>query len=141
MNELTFEINLVISITEKALGLTPGTLNTKTKTEDLVLGRMVACNILMDGGLTPAKLGEHFRQHRTNFYHYRKQHKNYVDIPGMYPQYLELFNRVLDEYEERSVSVRLKDDLTKLEVIEDIDITLDRLLEQKKLLQKSLKTL
>ena len=69
MNEFEFEVNLITSITEHKLGLPVNSLNVKEKTEQLVLGRMVVCNILMFGGVTPTKLSDYFCKHRTNFYH------------------------------------------------------------------------
>ena len=75
MKNFKLELDLITDICEQQLGLEVGTLNTKTKTKDLVLGRMVVSNILMDGGVTPTKLSDHYVQHRTCFYHYGKLHK------------------------------------------------------------------
>jgi len=134
MTELEFEVNLITTITEKRLGLEVGSLNTKTKTEHLVIGRMIVCNILMEGGISPAKLGEHFYQHRTAYYHYAKNHKNYIQNPNIYPEYNELYAQVFEEYESRTASVMFQDKLKRLEVIEDIDSTIKSLKEQKQIL-------
>lgn len=138
MTELQFEINLITTIAEKNLGLPPGSLNTKKKTEQLVIGRMVVCNILMDGGVTPAKLADHFCKHRTNYYHYRKQHDFYITNPKAYPEYNILYDKVLNEYESRAdVSDLFKNRLAKLEVIDEIEKTLVSLQAQKELLIKT----
>tara|TARA_R110000824_G_scaffold99366_4_gene236782 strand:+ start:2918 stop:3334 length:417 start_codon:yes stop_codon:yes gene_type:complete len=134
MNEFEFEVNLITSITEHKLGLPVNSLNVKEKTEQLVLGRMVVCNILMFGGVTPTKLSDYFCKHRTNFYHYKKLHTLYFDNLAMYPEYVRLFNQVMQDYEDRSVSPRFKGKLVKLSVIDDIDLTIAELNKQKKLL-------
>ncbi len=139
MTELQFEINLITTITEKKLGLQAGSLNTKKKTEPLVMGRMVVCNLLMDGGISPAKLAEHFCKHRTNYYHYRKQHNFYITNPKAYPEYNLLYEAVLSEYESRAdVSDMFRSKLAKLEVIDDIERTLTSLQAQKELLIKTI---
>lgn len=138
MTELHFEVKLISNITEKHLGLDVDALNVKTKTDELVMGRMIVCNILMDGGVTPAKLAEFFKQHRTNYYHYRKKHISYVNNPKIYPYYLELYNNILNEYQERSATTCFSTLLSKLEVIDDIDNTVKSLNEQKLLIQKSI---
>ena len=138
MSELEFEINLITSICEKHLGLETGSLDTKTKTSYLVIGRMIVCNMLMSGGVTPAKLSEHFVQHRTAFYHYAKNHKIYMDNPRIHPEYVQTYNNVFDEYQERTLSVAFTDKLKRLEVIETIDTTIQDLKEQKKLLTESI---
>tara|TARA_Y100000114_G_C11733484_1_gene314884 strand:+ start:1042 stop:1464 length:423 start_codon:yes stop_codon:yes gene_type:complete len=138
MTDLNFEIKLISNITERHLGLTPDALNVKTRTGELVLGRMLVCNILMDGGLTPAKIAEFFKQHRTNFYHYRKKHLIYVGNSKIYPYYIELYNSILNEYKERSSTNCFATLLNKLQVINDIDNTVSTLIQQKQLLQQSI---
>lgn len=138
MTELEFEIDLITSLTEKKLGLKRNTLNQKKKTEDLVLGRMVVTNMLMDGGISPAKLADHFCKHRSSYYHYRKRHNFYITNPKAYPEYNLLYSAVLEEYDKRSdASDLFKNRLAKLEVIEDIDKTLLSLNAQKELLLKT----
>tara|TARA_Y100000114_G_scaffold138614_1_gene141764 strand:- start:397 stop:840 length:444 start_codon:yes stop_codon:yes gene_type:complete len=138
VTELQFEINLITSITEKKLGMPAGTLNQKKKTEPLVMGRMVVTNMLMDGGISPAKLAEHFCKHRTNYYHYRKQHNFYITNPKAYPEYNLLYESVLDEYDNRAhVSDLFRNRLAKLEVIDDIERALASLEAQKELLLKT----
>tara|TARA_R110000751_G_scaffold32542_9_gene81763 strand:+ start:712 stop:1128 length:417 start_codon:yes stop_codon:yes gene_type:complete len=134
MNEFIIEINLVTSITERKLGLEMGSLNVKKKTETLVLGRMVVFNLLMQGGVTPAKLSNYFCKHRTAFYHYKKLHKFYFTNLAAYPEYVTLYKEVLDEYENTSVSPRYKSKLVKLSVIDDINITIKSLQAQRELL-------
>ena len=134
MNEFEFEVNLITSITEHKLGLAANSLNVKKKTENLVLGRMVVCNILMFGGVTPTKLSEYFCKHRTNFYHYRKLHETYFENLAMYPDYVRLFDSVMQDYEDRSTSPRFKGKLVKLSAIDDINLTIQELNKQKELL-------
>jgi len=134
MNEFIFEINLVTSITERKLGLEMGSLNVKKKTETLVLGRLVVCNLLMQGGVTPAKLSDYFCKHRTAFYHYKKLHKFYFTNLAAYPEYVTLYKQVLDEYENTSLVPRYRSNLVKLSAIDDIDLTIKSLQAQKEIL-------
>ena len=134
MNEFIFEINLITSITERKLGLEMGSLNVKKKTETLVLGRMVVCNLLMQGGVTPAKLSKYFCKHRTAYYHYKKLHKFYFTNLAAYPEYIDLYKQVLDEYENTTLTPRYRSNLVKLSAIDDIDLTIKSLQAQKEIL-------
>ena len=134
MNDFEFEVHLITSITEHKLGLAANSVNVKKKTENLVLGRMVVCNILMFGGVTPTKLSEYFCKHRTNFYHYRKLHETYFTNLAMYPEYVRLFDSVMQDYEDRSTSPRFKGKLVKLSAIDDINLTILELNKKKELL-------
>jgi len=134
MNDFEFEVQLITSITEHKLGLAANSLNVKKKTEKLVLGRMVVCNMLMFGGVTPTKLSDYFCKHRTAFYHYRKLHYLYFDNLAMYPEYVKLFDDVMQDYEDRSTSPRFKGKLVRLSAIDDINLNISELMKQKELL-------
>lgn len=138
MNEFEVYVNLLTTIAEKTLKIEPNSLNVKKKTDKLVLGRMVVCNILMDGGLSPSKLSNIFVQDRSNYYHYRKQHTKFVQNPKIYPMYLDVYSKVLQEFEDRTNIISLSDLLTKLDLLDDIDRTVDTLTQQRGLLEKTL---
>jgi len=126
------EIELLTYITSKHLGIDEE-INVKTKTADLVLGRMVVCNILMECGVKPAELAKHFCKHRTNYYHYLKLHKDYIKNPKMYPEYVDIFNTVFDEY--KSKSERL-DKINELQALDEVDKAIADLIEIRKYLLK-----
>jgi len=124
------EIELLTYITSKHLGIDEE-INVKTKTADLVLGRMVVCNILMECGIKPAELAKHFCKHRTNYYHYLKLHNDYIKNPKMYPEYVDIFNTVFDEY--KSKSERL-DKINELQALDEVDKAIADLIEIRKYL-------
>mgnify|MGYP003132278491 FL=1 len=131
------EITRLNSIVEEKLQI--DSINVTEKKQDQVLGRMVVCNILMDNGLTPANLAKYYKQHRTNYYHYRKRHEAYLEIPKMYPEYIQLFRFANDEYTKRVKDVSMLSKLQRLEIIEEIDKNLNTLLERKQDVLESLK--
>ena len=138
MINFKLELELITDICEKQLGLELGTLNTKTKTNDLVLGRMVVSNILMEGGVTPTKLSDHYVQHRTCFYYYRKLHKRYMLNPKMYPEYNDLYSMVLTQYEASTDCKTFSTTFKKMSIIDDIENTILELQESKKLLTETI---
>tara|TARA_R110000787_G_scaffold103768_1_gene210394 strand:- start:399 stop:815 length:417 start_codon:yes stop_codon:yes gene_type:complete len=138
MKNFKLELDLITDICEQQLGLEVGTLNTKTKTKDLVLGRMVVSNILMDGGVTPTKLSDHYVQHRTCFYHYGKLHKQYMMNARIYPEYNELYSMVLAQYEESTECKMFSTTFKKMSIIDDIENTILELQESKKLLTETI---
>ena len=123
------EITKLNAIVEEALDVTD--INVKEKTAQQVLGRMVVCNILMDNGLTPAVLAKYYVKHRTNFYHYRKKHNDYLQFPNMYPEYLELYAKVENDYLVRAKDAAMLSKLQRLEVVDEINKTIDDLRERK----------
>ncbi len=138
MNTLQFEVDLLCNIAEKHLNLEKDSLNVKKKTDDLVLGRMIVCNILLDGGVKYSTLAKYFMQDRTNYYHYRKKHTFYIQDDRIYPYYNSMFNAIMLEYERRSGNVCLKSMLEKMQVIDGINDEVNGLLNQKKLLTNAL---
>ena len=52
----------------------------------------------------------------------------------MYPDYVKLFDSVMQDYEDRSTSPRFKGKLVKLSAIDDINLTIQELNKQKELL-------
>lgn len=123
------EITRLNSIVEEKLQVDD--IVVKQKKQDQVLGRMVVCNILMDNGLTPAMLARYYKQHRTNYYHYRKKHENYLEMPKMYPEYIQLYRYTTEEYRKRAKDVSMLSKLQRMEIIEEIDRSVENLLERK----------
>ena len=123
------EITRLNSIVEEKLQVED--IVVRQKKQDQVLERMVVCNILMDNGLTPAMLARHYKQHRTNYYHYRKKHDNYLEIPRMYPEYIQLYKYTTEEYRKRAKDVSMLSKLQRMEIIEEIDRSVETLLERK----------
>lgn len=132
---LATEIGILTLIAEEKLDLPAGTINVKQKTEEQVLARSVICNILMQGGVTPAKLSQYFCKHRTNFYHYKKLHNSYMENPRQYPLYNHTYREVMDAYEKRTEVDLYKRTLHKLELIDDIENNIAELQEHKRTLK------
>lgn len=123
------EITRLNSIVEEKLQL--DNIVVKQRKQDQVLGRMVVCNILMDNGLTPAILARYYKQHRTNYYHYRKKHEHYLEYPKMYPEYIQLYRYANEEYTKRAKDVSMLSKLQRLEILDEIDRSVETLLERK----------
>ena len=123
------EITRLNSIVEEKLQL--DNIVVKQRKQDQVLGRMVVCNILLDNGLTPAILARYYKQHRTNYYHYRKKHEHYLEFPKMYPEYIQLYRYANEEYTKRAKDVSMLSKLQRLEILDEIDRSVETLLERK----------
>ena len=137
MNELAFEVKLLFNIAEKHLGIELDSLNVRKKTQELVLGRMVVANILMQGGISKQTLSEHLLQDRTNFYHYEKQHNGFISDRRIYPEYYDLYYMVLDEYEQRSATPFYEERLEKLERLNTLGKSIEVMQEQYNKLSKA----
>tara|TARA_Y100001973_G_C5204906_1_gene340745 strand:+ start:2622 stop:3074 length:453 start_codon:yes stop_codon:yes gene_type:complete len=123
------EITRLNSIVEEYLQV--DSIQEKHRKQDTVLGRMIVCNILMDNGLTPAMLARYYKQHRTNYYHYRKKHENFLEFPKTYPEYIQLYDYTTEEYRKRAKDVSMLSKLQRLEILEEIDKNVDSLLQRK----------
>ena len=123
------EITRLNSIVEEKLQV--DSIQVKQRKQDQVLGRMVVCNILLDNGLTPAMLARYYKQHRTNYYHYRKKHEHYLEFPKMYPEYMQLYRYTTEEYRKRAKDVSMLSKLQRLEILEEIDRSVESLLQRK----------
>lgn len=126
---LELEITRLNSIVEEKLQVE--SIQVKQRKQDQVLGRMVVCNILIDNGLTPAMLARYYKQHRTNYYHYRKKHEHYLEFPKMYPEYIQLYEYTTEEYRKRAKDVSMLSKLQRLEILEEIDRNVESLLQRK----------
>tara|TARA_Y100000401_G_C8322595_1_gene226319 strand:- start:1441 stop:1848 length:408 start_codon:yes stop_codon:yes gene_type:complete len=124
--KLKYEIEKLNSIIEEKLDI--DSINTKEKTSDQVLGRMIACNILMDNGVTPAGLAQYYCKDRSNFYHYRKKHNTYIENPKIFPEYIKLYEAVEEDFVKRATDFRLLDKLQRMEVLDSINKNIDELL-------------
>tara|TARA_R110001599_G_scaffold88633_2_gene235447 strand:+ start:1141 stop:1560 length:420 start_codon:yes stop_codon:yes gene_type:complete len=136
--KLKDEILKLNAITEELLGIE--NLNQKKKTSELVLGRMVVCNILMDNKIKPAVLAKHYDKDRTNFYHYRKRHCNYLENPRIHPEYIKMYIEVHEEYIKRAKDARTLNNLERLDVLDQINTNIDELLLRKTEVLLALKT-
>jgi len=130
-SKLKKEIDLLTYITSKHTGVDSKDINVKQKTGEQVISRMVICNILMECGLKPAQLAKHFCKHRTNYYHYLKLHKEYIQNARMYPRYLDVFNKVFDEYMTKTQRLQT---INELQAIDEVDSAIADLLEIRKYL-------
>jgi hypothetical protein len=128
---LTKEIELLMFITSKHISVEQDDINVKTKYKEQVMARMVISNILMECGMKPAQLAKHFCKHRTNFYHYLKLHKQYIQNPRMYPEYIEAFNLVFAEYKTKSERIER---INELQALDEVDRAIADLIQIRKAL-------
>tara|TARA_S200002703_G_scaffold36891_1_gene32043 strand:+ start:1162 stop:1569 length:408 start_codon:yes stop_codon:yes gene_type:complete len=133
---LEHEIKKLNAIIEEYLVL--DSINTKSKTKEEVLGRMVAANILMDYHLTPAMLSNYYKKDRTTFNHYRKRHNEYMTFPKSYPEYIQLYEHVQVEYIKRARNVNVLSKLQRAEVLDSINRNIDELIERRQELLQTL---
>ena len=118
-------------ITSKHISVEQDDINVKTKYKEQVMARMVICNILMECGMKPAELAKHFCKHRTNYYHYLKLHKQYIQNPRMYPEYIEAFNLVFAEYKTKSERI---EKINELQALDEVDRAIADLIQIRKAL-------
>jgi DUF1680 family protein len=109
------EIELLMHITSKHISVEEDEINVHRKTGEQVL----------------AQLAKHFCKHRTNYYHYLKLHKDYIRNPKMHPYYIDVFNKVFDEY--MTQTQRLKT-INELQALDEVDIAIADLLKIRKYL-------
>jgi hypothetical protein len=128
---LTKEIELLMFITSKHISVEQDDINVKSKYKEQVMARMVISNILMECGMKPAQLAKHFCKHRTNFYHYLKLHKQYIQNPRMYPEYIEAFNLVFAEYKTKSERIER---INELQALDEVDRAIADLIQIRKAL-------
>ena len=134
--DLKSEIELLTYITADHLGINEDDIDVKQKTGKQVMARMIMCNILMECGIKPSQLAKHFCKHRTNYYHYLKLHKDYIQNERYNRRYVDNFNAIFNEY--KSKSERL-DKIEELQALCEIDDTINDLLKIRKyLLQQQL---
>jgi len=129
--DLQKEIELLMYITTKHISIEQEDINVKTKHKEQVMARMVICNILMECGMKPAELATHFCKHRTNFYHYLKLHKQYIQNPKMYPEYIEAFDLVFAEYKSKSERIER---INELQALDEVDRAIADLIQIRKAL-------
>ena len=125
------EIELLMYLTSKHTDLDKDNINVKTKTGKQVMARMIICNILMECGMKPSQLAKHFHQHRTNYYHYLKLHKDYIQNPKMFPDYIHAFNKVFDEYMTQTQRLHT---INELQALDEVDTAIADLLSIRKYL-------
>ena len=128
---LTKEIELLMFITSKHISVEQDDINVKTKYKEQVMARMVICNILMECGMKPAELAKHFCKHRTNYYHYLKLHKQYIQNPRIYPEYIQAFDIVFAEYKTKSERIET---INELQALDEVDRAIADLIQIRKAL-------
>lgn len=134
--DLKSEIELLTFIVADHLGIDEENIDVKQRTGKQVMARMILSNILMECGIKPSQLAKHFCKHRTNYYHYLKLHKDYIQNSKYHPLYNENFNAIFDEY--KSKSQRL-DKINELQALCEVDEAISDLLKIRKyLIQQSL---
>jgi len=125
------EIELLMHLVSKHISIDKNDINVQKKTGNQVMARMVICNILMECGMKPSQLAKHFCKHRTNYYHYLKLHKSYIQDPRMHPVYVDVFNKVFDEY--MTQTKRLKT-INELQALDEVDTAIADLIQIRKYL-------
>lgn len=134
--DLKSEIELLTHLTSKQLGIYEDEIDVKEKTGVQVMARMIIANILMECGIKPAQLAQHFCKHRTNYYHYLKLHKEYIQNPKYNAEYVENFDEIFREYKTKSERVNK---IEELQALCEVDNAIDDLLKIRKyLLQQQL---
>mgnify|MGYP001946714301 CR=1 FL=1 len=125
------EIELLMHLTSKHIDINKDNINVKAKTGKQVMARMIICNILMECGMKPSQLAKHFCKHRTNYYHYLKLHKDYIQNPKYNYEYIEIFNNVFDEYMTQTDRLHT---INELQAIDEVDTAIADLLSIRKYL-------
>lgn len=93
------EIRKIKYIAEECADIPLGSIDSKTRKREVVLARQAMCSfLLVDAELSHEKLSQFINRHRTNFYHYEKQHKVYIEDARIYPAYNKLYNKIKFAY-------------------------------------------
>ncbi len=95
----TLEINKLKFYAEEILDIPFGSIDSKKRTRDVSLARMVVGAIIVcDLNINMGKAAELMKRDRTSFYFYKKKHKQYISDNRIYPEYNSLHELVLKKY-------------------------------------------
>ncbi len=131
---VTKEIRKIKYIIEDEANLEAGILDTKNRSRDLVLARMVFSNFLMvEVGLKEAQISYYLNRDRSSFYYYNKRHFEYINDPRIYPEYNDLYTRIYNRYNLLEDKLfNNEDKLTKMLYLSEIENNITEL-ERKKI--------
>lgn len=112
--DLHKEFRKIKYITEDIANLKAGDLDGSCRKTHIVLARMVFANVLQFGiGVKPKMLREYLNRDRTSFHYYKKMHEKYMSNDLIYPEYNEMYEKVLNTY--HTLQDRLFEEGGKLE--------------------------
>ena len=134
------EIRKIKYLIEDEADLQSGLLETKSRTKDLVLARMVFSNFLMaEVGLKEGQMCYYLKRDRTSFYYYFKKHFEYINDSRIYPEYNDLYTRVYNRY--NSLEDKLfnnEDRISKMLYLSEIENNITQLVREKNELHRKL---
>ena len=93
------EINKIKYLVEELQELPFGSIDGKGRTREVSLARMVVGGfIVCDLGVDLSKCARLMNRDRTSFYFYKKKHKEYLSDKRLYPEYVELYEKLHNIY-------------------------------------------
>jgi len=93
------EINRIKYLVEELQELPFGSIDSPKRTREISMARMVVGGfIVCDLGIDLSKCARLMNRDRTSFYFYRKKHKQYLSDRRVYPEYVELYDKLCDIY-------------------------------------------
>lgn len=93
------EINKIKYLVEELQELPFGSIDGKGRTREVSMARMVVGGfITCDLGIDLSKCARLMNRDRTSFYFYRKKHKEYLSDKRLWPEYVELYEKLFDAY-------------------------------------------
>jgi len=110
--------------------------------EHCLARQVVACVLMYDLGMTPAKVTEFIKRHRTSFYYYYKEHATFMANENIYPNYNRLFNLVRYNYWSQTQTPFGNKPLAEKRIeLDDIRKKKQRLLSMETLLEQEIEQL
>lgn len=105
------EINRIKYLVEELQELPFGSIDSIKRTREISMARMVVGGfIVCDLGVDLSKCARLMNRHRTSFYFYRKKHKEYLSNRKIYPEYVNLYEKLCDIYMNSDESILNKND-------------------------------
>lgn len=141
--DLDREVRKLKYLVEREAELPIGAIDSRKRTPEYCRARQVlSCLLLVDVGISYAKLGKYIDRHRTSFYFYEKEHERYMSDARIYPAYNKLYNKVRFVYwndddhllDNKPVSVKLLQ-------LADLNDKINRLEQERKALDSEIKVL
>jgi len=120
------EIRKIKYLVEDECNIKSGDIDGSTRKRKVVLARMVLCNFLMfEVGLKESTLIHHVKRDRTLFFFYKKQHNAYIKNVNIYPEYIDLYNKIKTRY--YNLDDNLFDGTDKNQKLENLSLINDEL--------------
>ena len=105
------EINRIKYLVEELQELPFGSIDSIKRTREISMARMVVGGfIVCDLGVDLSKCARLMNRHRTSFYFYRKKHKEYLSNRKIYPEYVNLYEKLCEIYMNSDESILNKND-------------------------------